>query len=228
MHRKRFQVLDRQRDKMRQETIETLKGKQLIFDQIFAICCDTTSSNTGVHNGAVQILSTTLNANMLWLMCRHHIYEVHISHFMKAFTGQKTKKSRGQLYVRLQKVWPDVAKSIQAAASGNKLCLIGVVFRLDQSSTIIMALEALQFGQRALELYTFARADYKKVCELFVVYLGGEVNNYFLFHQPGACHEARFLADALYLFILQMTKKLTNIMNKQEEEMVQTSSVSEI
>lgn len=86
-----------------------------------------------------------------------------------------------------------------------------------------MALETLQFGQRALELNTFAHGDYKKVCELFVVYLGGEVNN-FLFHQPGACHEARFLADALYLFILQMTKKLTNIMNKEEEEMVQTSS----
>lgn len=86
-----------------------------------------------------------------------------------------------------------------------------------------MALEALQFGQRALELNTFARGDYKKVCELFVVYLGGEVNN-FLFHQPGACHEARFLADALYLFTLQMRKKLTNIMNKEEEEMVQTSS----
>src|SRR6218665_3516746 len=86
-----------------------------------------------------------------------------------------------------------------------------------------MALEALQFGQRALELNTFDRGDYKKVCELFVVYLGGEVNN-FLVHQPGACHEARFLADALYLFTLQMTKKLTNIMNKEEEEMVQTSS----
>src|SRR6218665_1303020 len=28
VHRKRFQVLDRQRDKMRQETIEILKGKQ--------------------------------------------------------------------------------------------------------------------------------------------------------------------------------------------------------
>src|SRR6218665_2745875 len=130
VHRKGFQVLDRQRDKMRQETIETLKGKQLILhfdgkiveqqqemceggmmvdcgriavsvrspqfgdngdlllgvvlsdsskgsdqaynilslleyyeicDQIFAIilCCDTTSSNTCVHNGTVQILFTT-------------------------------------------------------------------------------------------------------------------------------------------------------------------------
>src|SRR6218665_3994683 len=31
VHRKRYQVLDRQGDKMRQETIETLKGKQLIL-----------------------------------------------------------------------------------------------------------------------------------------------------------------------------------------------------
>src|SRR6218665_3248977 len=187
------------------------------------ICCDTTSSNTGVHIGAVQILPTTLNAQMFWLMCRHHIYEVHISHFMEALTGQKTKGPRRQLYVRLQKVWPYVAKSIQAAASGNKLCLFewnGVQVRSELHS---MALEALQFGQRALELNTFARDDYKKVCELFAVYLGGEVDN-FLFHQIGACHEARFLADALYLLTLQMTKKLTNIKNKEEGETVQTSS----
>src|SRR6218665_2102293 len=78
-----------------------------IGDQIFAICCDTTSSNTGVHNGAVQILSTTLNAHMLWLMCRHHIYEIHISHFMMALTGQKTKGPLRQLSVPLQKVYPD-------------------------------------------------------------------------------------------------------------------------
>src|SRR6218665_1633533 len=114
-----------------------------ICDQIFAIYCDTISSNTGVHNRAVQLLSTTLNAQMLWLMCRHNIYEVHISHFMKALTGQETKGSRRQLYVRLQKLWPDVAKSIQAAASGNKLCLFdwsGVQVGLELHS---MALEAL-------------------------------------------------------------------------------------
>jgi len=34
VHRKRFQVLDRQGDKMRQETIEILKGKQQ-FDFTF-------------------------------------------------------------------------------------------------------------------------------------------------------------------------------------------------
>src|SRR6218665_1520151 len=157
---------------------------------------------------------------MLWLMGRHHIYEVHISHFMKVLTGQKTKGLRRQLYVRLQKV---CAKSIQAAASGNKLCLFDWSCVQVGSELHSMALEALQFGQRALELNTFARGDYKKVCELFVVYLGGKVDN-FLFHQPGACREARFLADALYLLTLQMTKKLTNIMNKEEEKMVQTSS----
>src|SRR6218665_4098016 len=124
--------------------------------------CDTISSNTGVHNRAVQLLSTTLNAQMLWLMCRHNIYEVHISHFMKALTVQETKGSRRQLYVRLQKVWPDVAKSIQAAASGNKLCLFDWSGVQVGSELHSMALEALQFGQRALELNTFARGDYKR------------------------------------------------------------------
>src|SRR6218665_1432818 len=108
-----------------------------ICDQIFAIilCCDTTSSNTGVHNGTVQILSTTLNAQMLWLMCRHHIYEVHISHFMKALTGQKTKGPRRQFDCRRcgQMLQNPPRQLLQVI---NFVCLIGVVFRLDQSSTV--------------------------------------------------------------------------------------------
>jgi hypothetical protein len=32
--------------------------------------------------------------------------EVHISHFMEALTGEKTKAPRRALYVKLQKVWP--------------------------------------------------------------------------------------------------------------------------
>ena len=53
-----------------------------------------------------------------------------------------------------------------------------------------IALEALEYGKRALTLGVFARGDYKKLCEMFVFYLGGDVPG-FHFHQPGACHEAR-------------------------------------
>jgi hypothetical protein len=59
-----------------------------------------------------------------------------------------------------------------------------------------IAKEALEYGSRVLSLETFARGDYRRLYELFVFYLGGDIPG-FHFHQPGACHEARFMADAL-------------------------------
>jgi hypothetical protein len=38
--------------------------------------------------------------------------EVHIPHFMKALTGEKTKAPRRGLYVKHQKVWPIVKNEI--------------------------------------------------------------------------------------------------------------------
>ena len=34
----------------------------------------------------------------------------------------------------------------------------------------------------------------------------------FNFHQPGACHEARFMADALYIFTLAITDNVVHVM----------------
>ena len=52
-----------------------------------------------------------------------------------------------------------------------------------------------------------------------VFYLGGNVDC-FSFHQPGACHEARFMADSLYILTLAMTDSIVNIMNMEEREMI--------
>jgi hypothetical protein len=45
-------------------------------------------------------------------LCRRDMLEVHISHFMEALTGEKTKAPRRGLYVKLQKVWPIVKNEI--------------------------------------------------------------------------------------------------------------------
>jgi hypothetical protein len=89
-----------------------------------------------------------------------------------------------------------------------------------------MAKEALKFGSRALSPETFARGDYRKLCELFVFfYLGGDVPG-FHFHQPGACHEARFMADALYILTLRMTQKIANLLNEEEKNMLEIVPLS--
>lgn len=41
-----------------------------------ACCFDTTSVNTGHLAGAATVLERLLKRNLLWIPCRHHIYEL--------------------------------------------------------------------------------------------------------------------------------------------------------
>ena len=188
-----------------------------IVDQIIGVCCDTTGSNTGEYSGAVVYLAELIDRPLLWILCRRHILEVHMSYFMEALTGEKTKGPRRGLNVRLQKAWPEfkleVDKLENITKYNWKLLTVG-------SPLHELACDALKFGKRALALNMFEkRTDYKKLCQLMVFYLGGNVDS-FSFHQPGACHEARFMADSLYILTLAMTDSIVNIMNMEEREMI--------
>ena len=61
----------------------------------------------------------------------------------------------------------------------------------------VQAREALEFCEHALHTNTFTRGDYKELCELIVVFFGGHVAG-FTFKRPGACHHAKFMAQAIY------------------------------
>ena len=71
----------------------------------------------------------------------------------------------------------------------------------------------------AITVKTFPdiRTDYIKLCELGSFYLGNEVPNFYL-HQPTACHEARFMANGIYLLMLQLTHKKLKFMSVKEIE----------
>ena len=66
-----------------------------VVDQMFDICCDTISSNTEAFSGVTNVLTKALNIFILWILCRHHICEVHISHFMEELTGEIQKAQGG-------------------------------------------------------------------------------------------------------------------------------------
>ena len=54
-----------------------------------------------------MILARILHKPLLWLMCRHHMYEIHISHAYKAITGQESKAPRKALYSNFKKLWEE-------------------------------------------------------------------------------------------------------------------------
>ena len=75
------------------------------LDVTIALVFDTTASNTGRQNGAVIGIEKHLNKSLLWLACRHHVYEVHIKHVSDAITaGARNSPSEG-IFLRFQKEW---------------------------------------------------------------------------------------------------------------------------
>ena len=62
------------------QSIEVIKSIDNwgIRDKIVGINFDTTSSNTGVENGAVTKIEANLQKPVLWNACRHHICEIFI------------------------------------------------------------------------------------------------------------------------------------------------------
>ena len=60
--------------------------------QIKGLVFDTTASNTGLHSGACTIIELALNTELLWLACRHHIFEVILSDVVKSSLGPTSGK----------------------------------------------------------------------------------------------------------------------------------------
>ena len=58
-----------------------------LFEEITGLVFDTTSSNSGEWRGACALIEQYLRRAVLWLACRHHIYELHIKHVVEEVSG---------------------------------------------------------------------------------------------------------------------------------------------
>nr|CAR82250.1 hypothetical protein [Cotesia congregata] len=66
-----------------------------ITENVKAICCDTTASNLGCRNGAAIHLEQMLQTELLYLPCRHHIYELVLGFKETWSTVDQTKYKNG-------------------------------------------------------------------------------------------------------------------------------------
>ena len=214
-------VIEAESGKDRDQAIEiyNLVLSYGLEDEVIGVCTDTTCSNMGKYNGAITLLEQNFGRSLLWLMCRRHSSETHISHAMEVLTGVKTKGPRCAVYVKLQKLWLKVHESVK------KLDNLVLFDWKKHRGTVLgkMAEDSLQYCTRVLATKVFMQCDYKKIAEKNVVYLGGKVDN-FTPAQPMACHEARFAADSLYLLMLQMTSKILDVLSVDEQKWIESAA----
>lgn len=152
-------------------------------DLIEACCFDTTSVNTGCDNGAGVLLEKILGKELLFLCCRHHIYEL----VLRAVFEEKVAVSSGKeepLFNRFKKMWPSIKfKQYQFGIADSIVA--------EELKDIIEPTKA--FIQEQLKK-PICRDDYKEFLELSLLFLGGSLDmrpGTYEFHPPGPNHHAR-------------------------------------
>lgn len=172
-------------------------------DKVQILCCDTTASNTGHINGACVLLEQKLNRDMLIFACRHHVYELVLKSVFEVKISQVTTNPDIPLFKKFRDNWKSVDPD-KIQCYKEKLALHLTVSEIDN----------------LLELYRteltkeIVRDDYRELIELSVIFLGGDTQRKFKIRPPGAMHQARWMARAIYSLKISLLSAQFKITSK--------------
>nr|XP_047138649.1 uncharacterized protein LOC124814743 isoform X2 [Hydra vulgaris] len=80
-----------------------------LADNIQAVTFDTSRINAGKKNGAVSLLvNEVFQRPVLSIACRHHVNELHITHFWKNYQSSITSGPDNLLFKTLKSAWNDL------------------------------------------------------------------------------------------------------------------------
>ena len=183
-----------------EEVISSLKDWGL-QSNVYAMCFDTTSSNTGWKKGACVLIEKGLNRPLLWLACLHHIDELLLKTVWQTLFGIDMEPSYAE-FKQFQKSWDTLDKN-------------NFVQLNPKSWMRPWRLKVIQYLKSLLESEKQPRDDYRECIELVLVVLADPPENYF-FKKPGPHHKARWMAPLIYglkmfLFRKQLGKSRSDV-----------------
>lgn len=208
-------------------TIHNLLEYYEICEDIFAICADTTSVNTGVHSGIIMNIAHILKRPLLWFMCRHHMYEILIDKLATFYLGNTFSPER-KIYKDFKNHWEKYFPIVQGALSESHTKFKKFNEKVLQTGSKLheVYLEAQSYLKFALESETFPRDDYKHLAYYAAFYLNVKSKKLDTFNiwQPGACHNARFMADAIYILMLQITSSVIDYLDEKMQTKIEKAA----
>jgi len=175
-----------------------------IRQQIRGLVFDTTASNTGSKNGACTFIEHSLGCEMAWVACRHHIMELVLASIFRALFGP-TGGPDIALFKRFQTRWQYIDQSTYHTASDDMF----------DSCSVSLRAEMVNFCKLALE-ESHPREDYKELIGLCLIFLGGADPAEVSFRAPGAFHQARWMAKAIYILKLYLFQHQFSLTSKEK------------
>jgi hypothetical protein len=182
---------------MANEVAKQLKRWNLT-NSVKAMGFDTTSSNTGKKNGACTILQEVLGRNLLYLACRHHIYELVVAGTFVLVFGKSTSPTP-PILVQFKNTWSVIDKTKREAIPPR---IFKGQFLATLKKETVLFLKDLLGCQAAA---AFPRDDYKELAELCLLVLGEKID--INIKPPGACHHARWMSKIIYVFKMYIFRR---------------------
>ncbi|KAL4090708.1 hypothetical protein QTP88_025495 [Uroleucon formosanum] len=180
---------------------DTLKDWSML-EKVQAFVFDTTASNSGRLNGSCVLLEQMLNRPILFLACRHHIFEIILQ---SVFSYSKLTTMSGPeipIFKRFKNNWNQIDQTKYSTwVSDNE---VKKILHKVGDDVIIFCKDTLN--------QNLPRDDYKEFLELVIIFLGGVPPKGIHFKRPGAYHLARWMCKGIYclkIYIFQEQFKLT-------------------
>lgn len=171
---------------------------------IKAVCCDTTNSNLGDLSGAATLLEQSLGKDLLYLPCRHHIFELILR---AVFDVKKISATTGPavpLFKNFQNEWLKINQNQYNTG------IEGEDFR----NIIHNKIDGIKsFVKSQLEI-TQPRDDYEELLLLVQIFIGEIPYKGVRFRKPGAMHHARWMSKALYTLKIFLFRKQFGMTSK--------------
>ena len=95
--------LDRGTGLQQAQAINLLDARE-ITESCMAMCFDATAANNGKFNNPCVLLEALLGRSLLWIVCRHHIFEVLLLQVFKGIFGDYVGSSV-ELFQQLNNNW---------------------------------------------------------------------------------------------------------------------------
>lgn len=171
-----------------------------------ALSFDTTATNTGCFTGACVLIEQFLDRDLLYLPCRHHIYEIILRSVFEEKMGT-TSGPEELLFKRFQTAWSGIDVRYYQSGIDN----IKVKRHLNECNIS----RILQFVRGTMKEQQ-PREDYRELLELTLIFLGEAPYRGIHFRQPGAYHHARWMAKAIYCLKIFMFRSQFALTPKEE------------
>lgn len=176
-----------------------------LADKVKSLCFDTTAVNTGSRNGACVLIEQKFDKEMLWLACRHHVFEIMLETIVVSGLGPSTGPEI-LLFKRFKNTWSEM-----------KLEEYQNVKKDPVSYDIVKAIapKIIEFSKDQLKQYQ-PRDDYKELLELCIIFLGDVPEKGVSFKAPAGMHRARWMAKAIYSLKIYLFRDQFKITKREE------------